>query len=93
MRRAVREYCSIRVSSRKGLLASSSNAHTTSNRLEDSLFVCYKFKKMLKLSVVVEKHFLAIETKDDVVIKSDIEYEDTDKTLNEDNLVDEGLEI
>ena len=92
MGRAVRAAVE-RAFSRRRLMHTRLQTRLFTSRLEDSLFVCYKFLKMLKLYLVVGEHLHTIEPEDDVAIISDIEYEDTEKTINEDNLVDEDLEI
>lgn len=84
-----------RAFSRHRLIHTRFRTRLHSDRLEDSLFVCYNFKKMLKLSMQAAQECLVIDPEDHLDIDdiADIEYEETDKIINDDDLVDEELDI
>ena len=77
-----------RAFSRHRLIHTRVRARLHSGRLEDSLFVCYNFKKMLKLSREAAQNCILMYPEDQLDIDniSDIEYEDTDKIIDDDDL-------
>ena len=92
---AVSEAAVERAFSRHRLIHTRLRSQLSPSRLDDSLFVCYNFKRILKHSSQVSEKCLAIEPDEftDVDLISDIEYEDNSTITDTDGLLDEELEI